>query len=359
MPSDPKNDRPKGRSTGRRTDWQEIRPADLSATKPRRITAQDVADAAGVSRSAVSRAFSKGAYLDAEKRARIQKVAASLGYRPNALATGLKDGQSNLVAILVGDMRNVYDTEFTSTLVRALNGLKKRPILIDGSGDRAKSAIDDLLRLPLDALILRGGSLSDEIVTQCAYLGIPMISSGRPIEAPHVDNVCCRNADGTRLAAELLLKRGRRRFGFINGPKRFYSSAERLAGLESALSGAGLSAITIVTGDYTVDGGFHAALDMLSKQKLDALICANDAMAIGALAAARQLGLHVPEDLSLVGFDDIAMAKWPMVNLTTIRNPLEESVDQIIDLFQHRTQTPDRPAETRHLVPTLVLRGTH
>ena len=332
---------------------------DTPNRRTRRITAQMVADAAGVSRSAVSRAFTDGAYLDAEKRRLIRKVAADLGYQPNALAAGLQGGRSHLVAIFVGNMRSPYDSEFVSHLVRALNGLNKWPILIDGSGDRAHAAMEELLRYPLDALILRGGSMSAEIVAQCARIGVPMISSGRPIDAPHVDNVCCLNARGTELIAQLLLARGRRRFGFIAGPEGFFSSAERRAGVVDALNAAGLSLAAQAQGDYTVDGGRQAAHSLLQGRRVDALICANDAMAIGALAAARDLGRKVPGDVSIVGFDDIAMAGWPTLDLTTVRNPIGAAVDQIVALLERRLADIGKAGETRFLTPHVVERGTH
>ncbi|MCT4553959.1 MAG: LacI family DNA-binding transcriptional regulator [Pelagimonas sp.] len=330
-----------------------------SPDRPRRVTAQMVAQAAGVSRSAVSRAFTEGAYLDQAKRDRIHQVAAELGYRPNALAAGLQGGRSHLVAIFVGNMRSPYDTAFVSQLVKELNQLNKWPILIDGGGDRSGAGIEEVLRYPLDALIVRGGSMSEDLVARCTKFGIPMICSGRPVTAPGVDNVCCRNALGTLQATELLLAKGRRRFGFISGPGSFYSSAQRREGMLRALQAAGLSLVAEAQGDYSVDAGHETARDLLATQNLDALICANDAMAIGALSAAREMGIAVPDQMSLVGFDDIAMAKWPMFRLTTLRNPIDLSVTRTIALLERRLANPEAPAKIELVDPHLVLRDTH
>ena len=332
---------------------------DEAGLARRRVTAQMVADAAGVSRSAVSRAFTEGAYLDAEKRRKIKEVASDLGYKPNALAAGLQGGRSHLVAIFVGNMRSPYDTAFVRRLVGQLNARNKWPLLIDGGGEQAKSAVAEVLRYPLDALILRGGSMAEEIVTRCAKVGIPMISSGRLVEAPGVDNVCCRNAEGTRLATAALLERGRRRFALIGGPASFYSSGRRRAGVIETLAEQGLSLVAEEPGDYTVEAGHAATLSLLARTQPDALICTNDAMAIGALTAARESGLSVPDDLSIVGFDDIEMASWPTFNLSTVRNPIDISVDRIMELLERRLATPMKPAKTVYTDPTLVLRGTH
>lgn len=262
---------------------------DKRISRPRRATAQTVADLAGVSRSAVSRAFTPGAYVDSEKRRRILKVAAEAGYQPNALAAGLKGGRSNLVAVFVGNMRSPYDSAFVGELAQALSRQKKWPILIDGPEARTDQGLRELLRYPLDALILRGGSMTEEIVDKCARFGIPMISSGRPIEGPRVDNVCCRNADGMRMITDLLLGQGRRRFGYLSGPEEFYSSSRRRSGVLNALDQAGLRLVAEQPTDYSVDSGFDAAHRLLSTGRLDALICANDATAIGALSAAREM----------------------------------------------------------------------
>lgn len=332
---------------------------DRRGGKPRRVTAQAVADAVGVSRSAVSRAFTQGAYLDNAKRKAILQMAAQMGYQPNALAAGLQGGSSHLVAIFMGNTRNPYDAMFVSQLVRALNDLNKWPILIDGGGKRAAAAIDEIMRFPLDALILRGGSMSEDIVAHCARFGIPSISSGRPIHASGVDNVCCDNALGCKRVTELLLAGGRRRFGLISGPEDFYSAEKRKAGVLEVLAAAGLTLNCEVYGDYTVESGHAIATNLLRANDVDALICCNDAMAIGALTAARELGLQVPKDLAVVGFDDVEMSGWPVFNLTTVCNPVDAAVREIIRLLERRLATPDKADEQVFLEPHVVARGTH
>ena len=332
---------------------------DKPLDRPRRVTAQAVADAAGVSRSAVSRAFTQGAYVDAEKRRRIKEVAAQLGYQPNALAASLKGGPSHLVAIFVGDMRSAQDSEFVAELVRELNALNKWPILIDGGDDRARAAFDDVMRYPLDALILRGGSMEAVVVAEATKFGVPVILSGRTMPDLAIDSVLCRNDAGARMAAEVLLAKGRTRFGFLGGPATLSSSTERRSGVLEALETAGLQLVAETQCDYTVQGGFSEARAMLSEHRLDALICANDASAIGALSAAQDQGIAVPEAMSILGFDDIHMASWPMFDLSTIRNPNAACVHAITDLLERRLADPSRKSETVFVEPEFVARGTH
>lgn len=327
--------------------------------RPKRATAAEVAQKAGVSRSAVSRAFTKGAYLDDDKKRRILLAADELGYRPNALAAGLQGAPSHLVAILAGDMRTAYDAEMVAQLVAKLNSLQKWPIVLDGGDVSTGDAVRSVLGFPLDAMILRSGSMDKSIVEDCAKLNIPMISSGYILDAAGVDSVCCRNADGMALATTHLAQSGRTHIAYLGGPAARSSSNDREAGFDRAMQNAGLKPQAKVFADYTFDGGYAAAVRLLQDRSIDGLVCANDAMALGALTAAKEAhNLTVPDDLAVTGFDDISMASWPCFDLTTVRNPIEDCVDQIIDLLDSRLTDPKRAGEVRWIEPNLIQRGT-
>ncbi len=324
----------------------------------RRVTAQDVADLAGVSRYAVSRAFTLGGYVESEKRQRIHKAAEALGYRPNALASGLQGGRSDLVAIFVGEMPNEYDKEVASQLVIGLNTAGKWPIVIGGSEKSARDAVSNVLRYPLEAMILRSGSMDVEIVTDCIKLGIPVISSGRVMSQKGVDNICIKNAEGAAKLTRLLIDNGRRRIGYIGGADGFWSSIERRRGVLDVLSANGLSLVAEANGNYTMQQSQQVAADILDHRP-DAIICANDVMAIGAIGAIRERGLVVPQHISVVGFDDIAIAAWSELALTTIRNPVDQLVRTVVDLLERRSKEPNKPEETIFLDAELVIRGSH
>lgn len=330
------------------------------SARPRRVTAQMVADLAGVSRSAVSRAFTEGGYVEAEKRSRIYAVASEVGYQPNALAAGLQGGRSHLVAVVAGDIRNSHDGEFVVRLCDALNRQGLWPLLIIGGQTQDGITVEDALRFPLDAIIVRGGSMSDSLVQRCGKLGIPMICYGRTLENAEADAVCCQNARGMEMVVAALLAKGRKRYGFIAGPESFHSSDERRKGLLSALARAGLTLEAEAPGGFTVDGGYAAAKQLLeNSEEIDAVVCANDASALGALGLLRALGKKVPEDISLTGFDDMEMAGWPMFSLTTVHNPIGPTVDAIVTLMQKRFDAANKANETIHIVPKLQLRDTH
>jgi DNA-binding LacI/PurR family transcriptional regulator len=327
--------------------------------RKKRITAEDVALLAGVSRSVVSRAFTEGAYIDADKRRRALQAADTLGYRPNALAAGLQGAQSNLVVIFMGETVNEYDREVSTALVAGLNSIGKWPIAISGSGDAARTAVSNVMRYPLEAMILRSGSMDADMLDVCDKLSIPVISCGRVLLRPGVDNICCRNREGMASGANMLIAKGRRRFGFIGGPVGYASSHDRRQGVFDALQKAGLTLQAEARGAFTVQSGCDAVEQLAGLHKLDALICANDAMAIGALSALKAKGREVPKDISVLGFDDISMASWPAFGLTTIRNPIDALVSSVLDLLGRRSLTPDKPDETIHLDTNLILRQSH
>ena len=319
-----------------------------------------VADAAGVSRSAVSRAFTEGGYVDQQKKAKILKVAQQLGYRPNAFAASLQTSSSNIVAVLTGNMKSVFDTELVELLTDRLTEAGKWPIVVSGEKITTASSIQSLFGFPVDAMVVRAGSMDQLVIDSCSKMNIPLVFSGVIVDAEAVDSVACRNTDGTYEITKLLLQRGRKRFGWIDGPCRVVPTRERRIGVETALREAGIELIVSEDSDYTFAGGMDAARKILAAHDLDALICANDAMAAGALSIARDvMGKKVPEDISITGFDDVELADWPCFNLTTVRNPKHEITHEIMRLLEARMADPNKPSEAILVDADLVIRGTH
>ena len=333
-----------------------------SGARRRRVTAADVARLAGVSRSAVSRSYSKRAYVSREKRERILEAAEILGYRPNALAAGLNSRQSNLVAIVTGNLKNHYDSEIVGRLINRLIGLEKFPIVIGGTTDHVEdSEILELLDYPLDALVVRAGSVTAETAQACLKLQVPLIVSGRILEVGNVDSLCCDNVLGSRLAVGELLDSGRRNIGYLGGDPKFFSEQERALGFLTAMRERRVEPAFMTQSDFSFDGGYQAGMQILKGTALpDAVFCGNDAMALGLLTAARTaFQIRVPNELAIIGFDDIEMAQWPCFDLSTIRNPVDATVDEILLLLESRFADPERPGRTIRLVPELVPRGTH
>jgi DNA-binding LacI/PurR family transcriptional regulator len=333
-----------------------------TAIAHRRVTADDVARLAGVSRSTVSRAYTPGASVSAEKRERILALGEHLGYQPNLLAAGLnRSSPSNLVAIVTGNLSNFYDNALTSRLVERLNALGKWALVVGGDSEEISSRVVlDVLSFPLDAMVVRAGSLEKKVASQCLKFKVPLVSSGMSLAMENVDSLCCDNGAGARLAVEALIAAGRCRIGYIGGPREMIPEQERYDGFITALMKAGLGPAALERSDFSFAGGYRAAMKLLSgDERPDALFCCNDAMAIGAINAAREtLKLEIPREIAIIGFDDIEMAAWPCFNLTTVRNSIAQTVDGIMDLLRRRFANPERGAETILLAPTLIRRGT-
>ncbi|SOC03058.1 LacI family DNA-binding transcriptional regulator [Rhodobacter maris] len=336
--------------------------ANESRGPVRRVTAAEVAQGAGVSRSAVSRAFTPGSYLDADKRTRILKVAEQLGYRPNRLAAGLQGrGRSNLVAVLVGQLANHFDSDFQAILLEGLAAMGKWPLVILAAPEMIEEDILGVLGFPLDALILRGGSVGAPVVDYCSKLGIPLVVSGRVMDLPGVDSVCGDNIGGAEAAVGALIARGRRQIGYLGGPADLFSDAERRAGFHSAIAQAGLLPAATCSADYSFEGGYAAVAGLLGQAPaLDGLFCGNDAMAMGAMAALREIhGRAVPEDISVVGFDDISIACWPGIALSTVRNDARATVAEILSLLASRLAEPQRPGRVVRIPAPFIARNSH
>ena len=330
--------------------------------KRKRATAEDVARVAGVSRSAVSRSYTEGSYVSLEKKKRIREAAEMLGYRPNALAAGFNSNRSNLVAIVTGNLKNHYDSDLIGKLVEQLVGLEKLPVVIGGTSESmGDNEILEILDYPLESLVIRAGSVKVETVTKCLQLQVPVILSGRILDVGNVDSLCCDNAAGAEMAIEAFVKSGRKKIGYVGGNPDLFSEQERYAGFIAAMRSRGLEPAAIEQSDFSFEGGFASGLKILqAPERPDALFCGNDAMALGIMnAAMEKLGIRIPEEIAIIGFDDIEMARWPCFNLSTIRNPVDLTVEKIVALLKSRFANPARKGETVKITPKFIPRGTH
>lgn len=327
----------------------------------RRVTAQEVARLAGVSQSAVSRCFTDGASVSPQMRARVLEAAERLSYRPNAIARSLTTARTDLIGVIMGDLDGPFQPYLFEHLTRGLATLGKQPLLIrgdpaDGLGGASMAALD----YQVDAAVVTAGSVSPETIRSVMNLGVPLLLYGRAVESDGVDSVCCDNALGARLAADALVAAGHRRIAYLGGRPTAFSEQERGVAFRQRLAEHGVAPVAVGSGDYTYESGYRAALRLLAAEpRPDALFCGNDAMAFGAMDAARtNLGLTVPDDVSIVGFDDVPMAAWPSFDLATIRNPVDRIVATLLGMLERRLADPDTPPEVHRAAPVLIKRGS-
>ena len=335
-----------------------IKAAVLPGTSPQ-PTSYDVAKLAGVSQSAVSRCFRPGGSISPEMRKRIQKAATQIGYHPNAFASGLITKRSNLVALLISNLTNLYYPQVLAELTQRLDAQGIRVLLfaLQAESDVGK-ALDQVWRYRVDGAIV-AAKLSPVQLRAFKAHGVPIVLYNRFGEGEAVPSVCCDSVGGERLLVERLIASGHRRFAIVSGPADSFVSQERVEGALAALERHGI-APTIVAGQFDHESGAKAArLLFTGADQPDAIICANDLMAIGAMDAARhELGFNVPGQLSIVGFDGVGPAAWPSYRLTTIRQPVRRMTEAAVTMLIERIANPGLPAEIRSFSGALIEGGS-
>ena len=297
-----------------------------------RVRSLDVAQLAGVSRSAVSRAFTPGAYVSPETRTKVLRAAEALGYHPNALARGLITQRTGIVGIVSTDLDNPFYAILLQTLGEALQAQQLAPLLLFGDETSTDRQIAHLLSYQVDALVLTNATLSSKMAARCAQIDKPIIAINRYLAQPEITSITCDNRGAAAAIADHLIAMGCRRIAFVAGKQGASSSRDREAGFLRRLGQVGRAAVAHETGHYTHDGGVEAARRMLSAaEPPDGIFCANDLMAFGVMDIARdEFGLRIPQDLRICGFDNSSLASWPSYDLTSVDQDVAAMVDLAI-----------------------------
>lgn len=327
----------------------------------KRKTSIDVARRAGVSQSTVSRVFSENSpNVSADARQRVLAAARDLNYQPSAIARAMSSQHTRIVGIVMANITSPFYPYVLEKFLERLQETDRQALLFTAS---AGQNVDDLLPLVLqqrvDALIVTSALLSSEMADQCAQAGTPVVLFNRYIRNAPVSAVCADNVEGGRKIADLLLNSGHQRLAYIAGSARTSTSIDREQGFTEALQARKVERWQRAQGDYTYESGYTAALELLiGDQPPDAIFCANDIMALGAMDCARKLGILIPDALSVVGFDDIPMAAWGAYNLTTISQEVDTMIDKAIALMEAKIADPYSPAVLEFVPGQLKLRGS-
>lgn len=324
------------------------------------VTVTDVAARAGVSRSAVSRTFTKGGTVSAEMRAKVEAAASELGYRPNPLAAALKTGRSGMVALVIDDATNPVTLTAQAALSAALEVQGRRAVMVNlaGETDPARAAAR-LGAYHADGALLVASQLSAEIVEALRATGRPVVQCFPHVtEAAASDVAGIDNVRAGRLAARKILARGYDRPAFVGGPKTWAPMQERLAGFRSVTRARDLELQVQWTEDVSVEAGQRAAEKILSRGGADGYFCADDRLALGVLVALEEAGVAVPEEAGIVGLGDIEMAAWPQFRLTTLRVPLEEVTRAAVERLAAMIDAPGGGPELAAFPCQFVERGT-
>jgi len=326
-----------------------------------RATIKDVAREAGVSPSAVSRVFTEGASASAGTREKVLAAAERLSYRPSLLARGLVGTRTNLITLVMGQLAaDPFDALFLDAFSQALAARGARLLLASATpGTPQDSGLLQALDYRSDAVVIAAGTMSLEHSALCVKAGLPVVLAGRVMEAPGVDSVLADNHAGGRQAGELLIRTGCRRLAYLGQGGTTFSDRERFEGFAAGAAAAGLAVTEQVVAEHSDRAAFQAATDLLSgAAPPDGLFCGADSLALPAIEAARALGLAVPRDLSVIGFNNVPNAAWRSFRLTTLDYSVTAVVDAILDLIDSRLADPGRTCEVRRIPLRMVLRAT-
>lgn len=326
-----------------------------------KVTSQQVAERAGVSQSAVSRVFTPGASASQKTIDKVRKAAAELGYRPNVLARAMVSGKSRIIGLIVAYLENQFYPEALEKLSNALQerGYHVLVFMADNSRANVDHVIEEILDYQVDGIIVASVALSSLMSERCRAAGIPMVMFNRSQDDEHVSAVTSDNYAGGRKVAEFLLAAGHRKIGHIAGWEGASTQRDREAGFVSALAEAGVTLHSRASGDFKMERAAEAAIAMFSNDPPEAVFVANDHMAIAVMDTLRfKLGFRVPDDVSVVGYDDVPAASWPAYDLTTVRQPSNRMVDETVEILLQ--QIDNTQAEPRRLAidGPLIVRGS-
>ncbi|MBE2277911.1 MAG: substrate-binding domain-containing protein [Rhodobacteraceae bacterium] len=322
-------------------------------------TAKQVAHAAGVSLSAVSRAFAPDGSLDPDKKKRILALAHAMGYVSPARRTAEAIAR-NTITLVTGDLLNPFYPMVLDMLARQLQAVGRQLLVYALPGGVGVDAVtDQILAARPSGIIVTSAQLTSRMTRACHQHRIRVVLMNRIQRDIRIPAVTCDNYGGGRDAAALLLSRGRQRIGFVAGLADTSTHTERARGFRDMLNEAGQSPYLQADGAFSYQAAHTAVSEMIAGQRQpDALFCCNDIMALGAIDAVKARGMRPGEDIAIVGFDDIPMAAWGAYRLSTIRQPVETMVRETVNLLLDEADTPPEEGGLRIVPGKLIIRAS-
>jgi LacI family transcriptional regulator/LacI family repressor for deo operon, udp, cdd, tsx, nupC, and nupG len=311
----------------------------------------------------VSRVVNRPAVVNAKTRARVQEAIDRLGYRPSRVARRLRteSGRSGLVALLIPDIQNPFFADLARGVEDAARGEGYTVLLgnVDEDVEKERRYLEVMTSESVDGIILPPTSGSDPVALELVRAGLPLVCVDRRLSRVKVDTVLVDNVRGAQDAVEHLLSLGHRRIGFIEGRPEISSSQERLRGYALALQEQGIEVdpALVRTGDSRQASGARLAEELLDQpQRPGALLVGNNLMTLGALETIHRLGLRIPEDIAIVGYDDMPWALALDPPLTAVRQPGYELGGRAMELLLQRIRDPKRSASLVTLDAELIVR---
>ncbi len=325
-------------------------------------SSEDVARRAGVSRSAVSRAFTPGASVSRETRMKVMSAARALNYRPNLLARSLITGRSRMIGLVVAYLDNHYYPIVLERLCKALqeHGFHVLVFIAPQTSADVGRVLTEILDYQVDGIVMASASMSSPLAQRCNAEGVPVVLFNRTQDDPRVGAVTSDNAAGAQMLARFLIAGGHERIGYIAGWEGASTQRDREAGFRAGLAEAKRPLHAREPGEYSFAGAQEATRRMFStKRQPDAVFIANDHMAIAAMDVIRfELRLRIPEDVSVVSYDDVPQAAWPTYRLTSIRQPTDAMIAAVVMALLRRIEYGDAKPVRLCLPGELIIRDS-
>jgi len=324
------------------------------------VTSGDVARQANVSQSAVSRAFTDGASVAPATRARIMEAASDLGYRPNALARAMISGRSKLIALVGSSLDNSFNASALQSLSGKLQERGYTNLLFMSEPDNTDEMVQRILQYQVEGIVMSAVSLSSSQADICAKTGIPVLLFNRYNTSLPASSVVSDNHEGGRLAAKLLIDGGHKRIAYIAGDENSSTNRDREKGFTEELKRQKVELAAREVGGFTNEGGAEATRRLFAGDSYpDAVFVANDHMAFAAMDVLRcEMGLSVPDQVSVIGFDDVAPSAWGAYDLTSISQKVDEMVHSTVDTLIQQIESDSLQPQSVVVPVELTIRGS-
>ncbi|UXH80203.1 LacI family DNA-binding transcriptional regulator [Roseateles amylovorans] len=324
-------------------------------------TIKDVAALAGVSFTTVSHVLNNTRPVSADARARVLAAVDEIGYFPSAVARSLRRSETKIVGVLVPNVRNPFFAELVVGVEECCRQAGYSVFLCNSDNDpkHQQAYMRTLLEKRIDGLLLSSAGDTEALAATFRHASVPVVTVDRLVPGARADRVSVNNQLGALEAVRHLLSLGHRRIGCVSGPAEFEVTQERVSGWRTALQDAGIEPRPdwLVESDFSTAGGYEAVKALLRRQpELTAVFTGNDLMAMGALRAAAELGLSVPRQLSVVGFDAIELGSYIYPAITSVGCSIRDLGREAGRALIERIENPQAPFKDLQLTPQLVLR---
>lgn len=326
-----------------------------------KITSAEVAARAGVSQSAVSRVFTPGASASRKTVEKVRKAARELGYRPNALARAVVSGKSRMIGLVVAYLENQFYPDVLERLSNALQekGYHVLVFMASQTAGNIDTVVEEILDYQVDGIIAASVALSSDLSNRCNAAGVPMVLFNRSQDDKDMSAVTSDNLAGGRKVAEFLIAGGHKKIGYIAGWEGASTQRDREKGFTDGLAAANMALFAREVGQFTMEDARQATLKMFASNPPDAVFVANDHMAMAVMDTLRyELNLKVPEDVSVVGYDDVPTSAWPAYNLTTVRQPANRMVAETVDILLSKINDKNTEPRRIEIDGPLIVRGS-